>query len=167
NSASGNCCAGMNALKFGYLSVKAGNTDNAICAGSERMSSCMLADHFNQEVENLKLLEQQPIVAFNKDFLRWMLSDGAAAVLLENEKRGEMSLRIEWMEGYSYAHELEVCMYAGAEKKADGSLVSFSDLPAEDWLNKSIFAVKQDTKLLDQHILVKGVQSMKAAMEKN
>jgi len=167
NSASGNCCAGMNALKFGYLSVKAGNTDNAICAGSERMSSWMLADHFNQEVENLKLLEQQPIVAFNKDFLRWMLSDGAAAVLLENEKRGEMSLRIEWMEGYSYAHELEVCMYAGAEKKADGSLVSFSDLPAEDWLNKSIFAVKQDTKLLDQHILVKGVQSMKAAMEKN
>lgn len=61
NSASGNCCAGMNALKFGYLSVKAGNTDNAVCTGSERMSSWMLADHYNKEVENLKDLEEQPI----------------------------------------------------------------------------------------------------------
>lgn len=167
NSASGNCCAGMNALKFGYLSVKAGNTDNAVCAGSERMSSWMIADHFSQEIENLKQLEQQPTVAFNKDFLRWMLSDGAAAVLLENKKRGPLALRIDWMEGYSFAHELEVCMYAGAEKKGDGTLTSFSDLPSEEWLHRSIFAVKQDTKLLDQYILVKGVESMKVAMDKH
>ncbi len=167
NSAAGNCCAGMNALKFGYLSVKSGSTDNAICTGSERMSSWMLAEHFNQEIENLKKLEQQPIVAFNKDFLRWMLSDGAAAVLLENKKRGQLSLRIDWMEGYSYAHELEVCMYAGAEKNTDGNLISFSDLPSGEWLERSIFSVKQDTKLLDQYILVKGVESMKKAMDKH
>ncbi|MGO3804933.1 MAG: beta-ketoacyl-ACP synthase III [Sphingobacterium sp.] len=167
NSAAGNCCAGMNALKYGFLSVRAGITDNAICSGSERMSSWMIADHFNKEVENLKQLELQPIVAFNKDFLRWMLSDGAAAALLENKKRGPLSLRVEWMEGYSFAHELPVCMYAGAEKNEDGSLRSFSDMPSQDWLDKSIFAVKQDTKLLEQHILAKGVQSMKAAMDKH
>lgn len=167
NSASGNCCAGMNALKFGFLSVRSGSTNNAVCAGSERMSSWMLADHFNREVENLKQLEEQPIIAFNKDFLRWMLSDGAGAFLLENTAKGDISLRIEWMEGYSYAHELEVCMYAGADKTEDGHLKSFSDYPAEEWLSKSIFAVKQDTKLLDKHILVKGVESMKMAMDKN
>src|SRR5690606_29725052 len=134
NSASGNCCAGMNALKFGYMSVKCGNTKNAICAGSERMSSWMLADHFNKEVENLKELEEQPIIAFNKDFLRWMLSDGAAAVLLEDKPQGELSLRIEWMEGYSYAYELETCMYAGADKLEDGTIKPFSDYPSEEWL---------------------------------
>ncbi|TDS14544.1 beta-ketoacyl-ACP synthase III [Sphingobacterium paludis] len=167
NSAAGNCCAGMNALKFGFLSVKSGNTNNAVCTGSERMSSWMLADHFNKEVENLKQLEQQPIIGFNKDFLRWMLSDGAGAMLLENEAKGEMSLKIEWMEGYSYAHELDVCMYAGADKTETGALKSFSDYTSEEWLSKSIFAVKQDTKLLDKHILSKGVESMKLAMEKN
>lgn len=167
NSASGNCCAGMNALKFGYMSVKCGNTKNAICAGSERMSSWMLADHFNKEVENLKELEEQPIIAFNKDFLRWMLSDGAAAVLLEDKPQGELSLRIEWMEGYSYAYELETCMYAGADKLEDGTIKPFSDYPSEEWLTKSIFAVKQDTKLLDKYILAKGVDSMKKAMDKH
>lgn len=166
NSASGNCCAGMNALKFAYLSVKSGNTDNAVCTGSERMSSWMVADHFNKEVENLKELEEQPIIAFNKDFLRWMLSDGAGAFLLESTPKGDLPLRIEWIEGYSYAHELEVCMYAGADKE-EGKLKSFSDYSSEEWLTKSIFAVKQDTKLLDIYILVKGVESMKAAMEKH
>lgn len=167
NSASGNCCAGMNALKFGYLSVKAGNTANAVCTGSERMSSWMLADHYNKEVENLKDLEEQPIIAFNKDFLRWMLSDGAGAMLLENEPRGPLPMRIEWIEGYSYAHELEVCMYAGADKLANGDLKPFSDYHSVEWLNQSVFAVKQDTKLLDKYILDKGVESMKDAMEKH
>ncbi|MFZ4862201.1 beta-ketoacyl-ACP synthase III [Sphingobacterium sp. Mn56C] len=167
NSAAGNCCAGMNAFKFGYLSVKAGNTHNAVCTGSERMSSWMLADHFNKEVENLKELEEQPIIAFNKDFLRWMLSDGAGAMLLENQPKGDFPLRVEWVEGYSYAHELDVCMYAGADKQQDGSLKSFSDYTTEEWLTQSIFSVKQDTKLLDKYILVKGVESMKHAMEKH
>lgn len=167
NSAAGNCCAGMNALKFGFLSVRSGNTSNAICTGSERMSSWMIADHFSKEVENLKQLEEQPIIAFNKDFLRWMLSDGAAAVLLERMPRGEQPLRIEWMEGYSFAHELEVCMYAGADKGEDGRLKSFSDYRSEEWLSQSIFAVKQDTKLLDRYILTKGVESMKHAMDKH
>ena len=57
NSSSGVCCAGMNALKYGFLSVKSGNTKNAVCTGSERVSSWMLADKFNQEVINLQNLE--------------------------------------------------------------------------------------------------------------
>ncbi len=166
NSSSGNCCAGMNALKFGYLSIKAGNTENAVCTGSERMSSWMVADHFNKEIQNLKELEEQPILAFNKDFLRWMLSDGAGAFLLESMPKGDFPLRIEWIEGYSYAHELDVCMYAGSDKE-QGKLKSFSDYSSEEWLTKSIFAVKQDTKLLDKYILVKGVESMKNAMDKH
>lgn len=167
NTAAGNCCAGMNALKFGYLSIKAQNTRNAVCTGSERMSSWMIADHFNKEVENLKELEEQPIIAFNKDFLRWMLSDGAGAVLLQDKPDGDLPLRIEWIEGFSFAHELEVCMYAGSDKLADGSLRSFSDYSSEEWLTQSIFAVKQDTRLLDKYILDKGVESMKAAMDKH
>ena len=167
NSSSGVCNAGMNALKFGYLSVKSGNTNNAICSGSERVSTWMLADKFENEIVNLKKLEEQPIVAFKKDFLRWMLSDGAAAFLLENKPSGNISLKIEWMEAFSYAYELETCMYAGGDKLADGSIKPWSDYKSSEWLSESVFAIKQDVKLLDAHILQKGALSMKVALDKN
>jgi 3-oxoacyl-[acyl-carrier-protein] synthase-3 len=167
NSSTGVCCAGMNSLKFGFLSVKSGNSKNAICTGSEKVSTWLLAQKYNHEATNLKNLEEQPIIAFKKDFLRWMLSDGAGAFLLENKPKGEISLKIEWMEAFSYAYELETCMYAGGEKLENGEIKSWSDYAPEEWLNESVFAIKQDVKLLDEFILAKGAESMRDAMSKN
>lgn len=167
NSASGACCSGMNALKYGYLAVKVGQVNNAVCTGSERTSSWMKAHVFEHEVAHLKELKSKPILSFDKEFLRWMLSDGAGAVLLENEPKGKNPLRIEWIEGYSYAFEMETCMYAGGDKREDGHLVPWSEFPAEEWGKKSLFAMKQDTRLLGEHILPKGVHSLKLAYEKH
>lgn len=167
NSPSGACCSGMNALKYGYLAVKAEQTNNAVCTGSERISSWMMSYNFEEEIQHLETLEDNPILAFNKDFLRWMLSDGAGAFLLENEPKGNHPLKIEWMEGYSYAHEIEACMYAGGDKLEDGFLKPWSEYPPDQWSKKSLFAIKQDVKLLSKNILVKGVDSLKMAIEKN
>ena len=167
NSSTGVCCAGMNSLKFGYLSIKSGNTKNAVCTGSERVSTWMMADKYAHEVVNLQNLEEQPIIAFKKDFLRWMLSDGAGALLLENKPRGNVSLKIEWMEAFSYAHELEACMYAGGDKLENGTIKPWSDYHPDEWLKQSIFSIKQDVKLLDEHILIKGAESMSESMAKN
>lgn len=54
-------------------------------------------------------------MALEKDFLRFMLSDGASCALLENHP-GEkgVSLKIEWIEMDSYANETPTCMFAGA-----------------------------------------------------
>lgn len=168
NTSTGLCNSGMNALNYGFLNIKAGIKENAVCAGSERMSAWMTADKFNHEAENLKLLEERPIVAFKREFLRWMLSDGAGAFLLENKPReNETSLKIEWIDFYSYAHEIEACMYSGCEKQEDGSLKSWAEYPAEEWLNQSIFALKQDTKILDKYILVKGAESLRSSFDKH
>ncbi|MDA6069297.1 beta-ketoacyl-ACP synthase III [Flavobacterium sp. AC] len=167
NSSTGVCCAGMNSLKFGFLSVKSGNSKNAVCTGSERVSTWLNAQMYNHEAANLKSLEEQPIIAFKKDFLRWMLSDGAGAFLLENKPSGDISLKIEWMEAFSYAYELETCMYAGGDKLENGEIKAWSDYPPEQWLNQSVFAIKQDVKLLDEFILSKGAESMSDAMSKN
>ena len=167
NSSTGVCCAGMNSLKFGFLSIKSGNSKNAICTGSEKVSTWLNAQKYNHEADNLKSLEEQPIIAFKKDFLRWMLSDGAGAFLLENKPKGEISLKIEWMEAFSYAYELETCMYAGGDKMENGEIKSWSDYAPEQWLNESVFSIKQDVKLLDEFILSKGAESMKDAMDKN
>ncbi|UOE38507.1 MULTISPECIES: beta-ketoacyl-ACP synthase III [Chryseobacterium] len=168
NTSTGLCNSGMNAFNYAFLNVKAGVKDNAICVGSERFSAWMTADKFNHEAENLKLLEEKPIVAFKREFLRWMLSDGAGALLLENKPReNSTSLRVEWIDFYSYAHQIEACMYSGCEKQEDGSLKSWAEYPAEEWLNQSIFALKQDTKILDKYILVKGAESLRASFDKH
>jgi len=167
NSPSGACCSGMNALKYGYLSVASGQKNNAVCTGSERTSSWMKSEVFEDEVDHLKELEENPILAFDKEFLRWMLSDGSGAMLLESEPKGNTPLKIEWMEGYSYAFEMETCMYAGGDKLEDGHLKPWSEYPAEEWGKKSLFAMKQDVKLLSGSILVKGVHSLKDAMSKH
>ncbi|HBS12459.1 MAG TPA: hypothetical protein DEO36_07945 [Flavobacteriaceae bacterium] len=167
NSPSGACCSGMNALKYGFMAIKSEQVTNAVCAGSERTSSWMMSNTFEDEINHLKELEEQPIIAFNKDFLRWMLSDGAGAFLLESKPKGEFPLKIEWMEGFSYAHELETCMYAGADKLENGFLKPWSEYPAHQWSEKSLFAMKQDVKLLGENILVKGVESLKKSIEKH
>lgn len=167
NSPSGACCSGMNALKFGFLSVKSGQSNNAVCTGSERVSSWMKSDIFEEEIKQLEKLEDNPILAFNKDFLRWMLSDGAGAFLLESEPKGSQPLKIEWMEGFSYAHEIEACMYAGGDKLENGFLKPWSEYSSDQWAKKSLFAIKQDVKLLGEHILKKGVDSLKKVLDKH
>ncbi|HEY0091614.1 MAG TPA: hypothetical protein VGB43_03920, partial [Flavobacterium sp.] len=167
NSSTGICCAGMNSLKYGFLSIKSGNTQNAVCTGSEKVSTWMLASKYENEVINLKKLEEQPVIAFKKDFLRWMLSDGAGALLLENKPKGDISLKIEWMQAFSYAFELDACMYAGGDKLEDGTIKSWSDYHPDEWVKESVFSIKQDVKLLDEHILIKGAGSMSEAMAKN
>ena len=167
NSPTGACCSSMSALKFGYLAVKADQVANAVCSGSERFSSWLRSDIFEYEISHLISLEERPVLAFNKEFLRWMLSDGAGAFLLESEPKGRNPLKIEWMEGYSYAFELEACMYAGGDKMENGEIKPWSEYPSDVWAEKSLFSIKQDVKLLSENILVKGVDSLKNAIEKH
>ncbi len=167
NSPSGACCSGMNALKYGFMAIKSNQVNNAVCTGSERLSSWLKADIYKEEILHLKELKEAPILAFRKEFLRWMLSDGAGAFLLENQPNGKTPLKIEWMEGYSFAFELETCMYAGGDKLEDGNMKAWSDFPSDEWNEKSIFSVKQDVKILSENVLIKGVESLKSAIEKH
>ena len=166
-SFAGTCCSGMHALKYIYMSILTGSAKNAICAGSERMSAWMTARNFQKEAENLALLDEKPMLAFEKEFLRWMLSDGAAALLLQDKPaENEISLRIDWIELASFANEIETCMYAGGEKRADGAFDGFSAFSEEEWLAKSIFSLKQDTRILADHIVPFGGQLLKRLAEK-
>ena len=157
NSTTGACSAGVQAFKFGYLSVLSGDAENVVCAGSERFSIWMLAKYFKEEAHKITQLEGDGIIAFEKDFLRFMLSDGAGAALLQSKPNPNgLSLRIEWVEQRSFANELPTCMYSGSVKKEDGSIMGWSDMEQDQWTAQSVFAVKQDTKLLGEWIIKKG-----------
>ena len=152
-SPSGSCATGMHAMKYAYLAIKSGDKHNAACSGSELFSTMMRARNFEMETEKLHLLDQHPILAFEKDFLRWMLSDGAGAALLQNKPNPDgLSLRIEWIDSISFANQLETCMYAGGEKLEDGKIKSWKEFDPEDITGKSLFFLRQDVKLLGEHI---------------
>lgn len=167
-SAHGTCNAAMTSLKYARMALQTGDVENAICAGSETMGSWMLAQNFSPEIDKRKEIEKNPYIAFEKDFIRWMLSDGAAAVLLQNKPNlTGLSLKFDWIEIISFANELETCMYAGSEKNSDGSITGWREMTPTDRNNKSVFSLKQDAKLLQNHIISAGAEYMKQMMEKH
>ncbi|MDF2436161.1 MAG: hypothetical protein K0Q95_537 [Bacteroidota bacterium] len=158
-SFSGSCCSGMNALKYAYMSILTGNTHNAVTTGSEKLSSWLSSSSYQEEAQKMKELENDPMLAFEKDFLRWMLSDGAAAALLSDKPNPDgISLKIEWIEIVSFANEVDACMYVGSDKDPDGNLRGWSEFSPKEWLEKSIFAMKQDTRMLDKYIAQLGTK---------
>ena len=64
------------------MAVKTGEFQTAVATGSERFSASLVANVFEDEVHKLIELEENPYISFEKEFLRWMLSDGASAFLL-------------------------------------------------------------------------------------
>ena len=166
-SSTGACCTGLQALKYAYLAVGTGNADCAVGCGSERVSNWMHASRFQTEADNLDLLPDQPIIAFEKDFLRFMLSDGAGAALLQSTPaEDQLSLKIEWIEIKSFAGDMETCMYAGAVKNEDGTLTGWNDLSVADWSLKSVFSFKQDTRILAGNIIALGGEFLSELKEK-
>lgn len=166
-SPSGVCCAGMHSMKYAYLSVRSGESNNAVSTGSEVISTLLRADKFAKELNCTNHLEENPILAFEKDFLRWMLSDGAGAMLLENKPNEKgISLQIEWIDTISYANELDACMYAGSEKNENGTLKGWKEFDPEVWLEHSIFAVKQDVRLLDKYVINRCITPLADSLNK-
>lgn len=166
-SPSGVCCAGMHAMKYAWLSIRAGESKLAVATGSERFSGLLVSDVFEEEAQQLTQLSDNPFIAFQKDFLRWMLSDGASAFLMSDQpNENGLSLRLDWIEGASYANVMDTCMYMGGEKMADGSLKGFMDYTPEEIMNKSIFSIKQDITLLSDNIVHLGGKKIMEIFEK-
>src|SRR5215472_324462 len=98
-SAAGVCASGMAAFKAAVSAVRLGEHPVAVAVGSELVSRSLGAS-----------------VADTPDtsFLRWTLSDGAGAVVLEPRPRPDgLSLRVDWVHLVSHAHSHPVCMSAG------------------------------------------------------
>ena len=166
-SPSGVCCAGMHAFKYAYLAVKTGDARLAVATGSERFSGSLVSNVFEEEAQKLIDLQKNPFISFDKEFLRWMLSDGAAAFLLSGKPNEQgLSLRVDWIEGASYANEMETCMYMASEKQSDGTLKSYMDFTPEEIMTRSILSIKQDIKLLSDNIVPLGGRRIKEIFER-
>ncbi len=153
-STHGICISGMTALKYAYMNVALGLSENAVASASELSSSFMRAGFLSAQSDPDTDLAQKPIRAFDADFLRWMLSDGAGAVFLSNQPGdGRPSLRIDWIDQISYAGQIDTCMYAGGIRQPDGSMTGWRQTESISEAEKTyLFSVRQDIRLLERHI---------------
>jgi len=166
-SFAGSCCSGIHALKYASMAIASGDKSNAVTVASERFSVWMRGSFFKEEFENLKRLEQDPMIAFEKDFLRFMLSDGASALLLKNTPaESGLSLKVEWIELTSYANTMPTCMYAGADYNSEGELLGWCGFQEKEWTGRSLFALKQNTKLLGENIIKLGGRFLMEVVQK-
>nr|WP_289846795.1 3-oxoacyl-[acyl-carrier-protein] synthase III C-terminal domain-containing protein [Colwellia sp. E2M01] len=145
----GICSSSMMALKTAFNAIKCDDHDNALVVASELTSRLFKHTRYEQ-VENND-------VDFNAEFLRWMLSDGAGALLLENQSRPTgKSLKIDWIKSFSHANAFPVCMSVGQAKDEDHK--TWQDYATYSEAERAgALLLRQDVRLLDNIVAV-GVQ---------
>lgn len=164
-SLAGVCMSGLMALKTACFSIQTGNSQNAISVASELISPTMLSKFFNEEIAHKQLIEENPHLAFEKDFLRFMLSDGAAALYLSDTQENENALRVEWIKTYSYANVQPACMYMWSEKMENGDLKGWKFFTGKDMSEKSVWSLKQDVRQLNQYAMLHFVDAVEASLK--
>ncbi|MCA2969471.1 MAG: iron-containing redox enzyme family protein [Acidobacteriaceae bacterium] len=132
----GVCASGVMALRAAALQVKDGRSSAVACA-SEFASRLFKATRFEAQSEG-------PL-DFDTEFLRWMLSDGAGAALLQPNP-GKLALEIEWIEIVSHANRFEPCMYVGPPRHGS----SWLDYPSYSAADRAgAINLRQDIRMLD------------------
>jgi 3-oxoacyl-[acyl-carrier-protein] synthase-3 len=107
-SVGGVCCSGTAALRAVEMAIRGGEHRLGVAAASELVSRALTADRLSAAAGD------DGRIPFDALFLRWMLSDGAGAVVVESQPAVDRpSLRIDWSYLRSHAHRYPLCMYAG------------------------------------------------------
>jgi 3-oxoacyl-[acyl-carrier-protein] synthase III len=102
----GVCSAGVMALKSAVNQIRLGEKYNAVACGSELASRLLKRSRYEAVSQDALNLEAE--------FLRWMLSDGSGAVLVQPYPRARgISFRVDWVEIVSYASDFDLCMSCG------------------------------------------------------
>jgi len=112
NSSSGICTSGAQAIVNAVRTVKSGDALTAVCVGVEQPSDGLKSKEFRTIYDFPAILRNvRTSKWFMAVFLRFMLSDGAGAFLIEGKpnKQG-LSLKVDWTYSRSFANEAPLCM---------------------------------------------------------
>lgn len=111
------CASSLMAFKTAFMQVRAGEHACAAVSGSE-FASRYFRPGFYEHTAQFKASGETPVEA---DFLRFTLSDGAGAAILENKPNARQpSLKIKWIDLRSYADRFDACMLAGGTRGKEG-----------------------------------------------
>jgi 3-oxoacyl-[acyl-carrier-protein] synthase-3 len=118
-STHGVCSSAVMALKSAFNQMRLGEKRAALVCASELSSRLLKASRYEAARKECMDLEAE--------FLRWMLSDGAGAFLLQPSPRPRgISLRIDWIEIVSYASDFDLCMSCGTSNQGQWAVGGYS-----------------------------------------
>ena len=160
-SIQGICSSGMQALRAASLQVATGEAQRAIVCASELVSRLLKASHYEEVADG------SSSVPFDAEFLRWMLSDGAGAAVLQDKPHPTRpSLKLDWIDIRSHANKYELAMYVGANRGPDGGFdTGWIDYPSfTEAAAAGAFNIKQDIRRLDALVAL-GVDGFFALMD--
>ncbi len=153
-TAHGICSSSMMALKAAWNSLRLEEHEAALVVSSELASRLLKKQRYEAAT---KSTFAEKSVDFNTEFLRWMLSDGAGALLLQNRPAPKgVSLRIDWVRGFSHAHAFPTCMSVGSAGRVDDERTWQDYDTYADAETAGALLMRQDVRLLD-NILRMGV----------
>lgn len=146
-SSHGICASGVGAWAFAAQSVELGAHTHALVAASEMPSRLFKRSRYAAKDYDAD---------FDAHFLRWMLSDGAGALLLTGapSNRRDVRLRLRWMHQRSFSGDYPVCMQLGLTLDRSRSHLDYAawrDAEADGAL-----FLRQDIRLLP-HLFDVGV----------
>src|SRR5262249_27216580 len=101
-TAHGICSSSVMAIKAAANALRLGEHQRALIVVSELASRLLKSTRY-------EAAGGYGAMDFNSEFLRWMLSDGAGAWLLESTPRREC-LRVDWIRTFSHADAFPTCM---------------------------------------------------------
>lgn len=111
SSHSGICTSAAAAMVSAIRAIGMGDHASAVCVGSEHPSSALKAEAIQLVDDRDQHTELRKSKWFMTAFLRFMLSDGAGAFLLEREPSASgVSLQVNWTHAMSFANEAPLCM---------------------------------------------------------
>lgn len=115
------CASALMAAKGAWLQVRAGEAETAAAAAGEFSSRWFRPGFY----EGTALVDAKGRLATEADFLRFTLSDGGGAVVMEPKPKPEgLSLKIEWIDLTSLAGRFDPCMWAGSTKADRADMAS-------------------------------------------
>ncbi len=143
----GICASGVAALKHAVLQVESGRKKRSIACASEFASRLLKSSRYEAQRDT----SADRALSFDAEFLRWMLSDGAGAAVVEpSPGSGRLALRVEWIEMRSYANRFDPCMYVGPAKNGADPLASWLDYPSyQEAADDGAINLRQDIRMLD------------------
>ena len=136
----GICASSVLALRHASLAVGGGEVKSAVCVGSEFASRLLKASRFQAQGYG-----DEKRLPFESEFLRWMLSDGAGAIVLQDtpSERG-ISLEIERISIKSHAGDFPPCMFVGNREEALGE-------PQIGWLDHESYESASSAGAINLH----------------
>ena len=138
-SSLGVCSAGVTAIEFAAQAVELGSHQYALAAAAEMPSRIFKRSRFAPRDYQSD---------FDAHFLRWMLSDGAGALLLGAKPmvKNGLQIKLKWVHTKSFSGDYPVCMQLGLTEDRAKSFLDFPSVGEAETVGA--LSLRQDIRLL-------------------